>query len=61
MKIRNMRGIKRVNAIYLKVLEGTGVEQDLYREEEYIYFDDDDELFVVDRGRNMLKAVEEEE
>lgn len=60
MKLRNMRGIKRVNAIYLKVLEGTGVEEDPYREEEYVYFDDDDRLFVIDRGSNMLKVVKEQ-
>lgn len=58
--MKNMRKIKRVNAIYVRVLEGTGVDEDLYREEEYVYFDDEDELFVVDRGSNMLKVVKEE-
>ena len=60
MKLRNMRKIKRVKATYLRVLEGTGVEEDPYREEEYVYFDDDDRLFIIDRGSNMLKVVKEQ-
>ena len=61
MKLRNMRGIKRVNAIYLQVLEGTGVEEDPYREEEYVYFDDENKLFVIDRDGGKFDEVEVEE
>ena len=61
MKLRNMRGIKRVNAICITVLEGTGVEGDLYREEEYVYFDDNDRLFVIDRDGGKFNEVEAEE
>lgn len=59
--MRNIREIKRANAIYMRVLEGKGVQEDPYREEEYIYFDDEDELFVIDRENGELKIGEEEE
>lgn len=59
--MKNMRKIKRVNAIYLQVLEGEGVEGNPYREEEYIYLDDEDELFMINRGRGEFKVVGEEE
>lgn len=59
--MKNMRQIKRVNAVYLRVLEGGGVEGDPYREEEYVYFDDEDRLFAVERDSKMLKPVKEKE
>lgn len=54
----NMRQIKRVNAIYMRILEGEGVQENPYREEEYIYFDDEDRLFVIDRENGELKSSE---
>lgn len=56
--MRNIREIKRANAIYMRVLEGKGAQEDPYREEEYIYFDDEDKLFVIDREDGGLKIVE---
>lgn len=59
--MRNMRQIKRVNAIYMRILEGEGVQENPYREEEYIYFDDEDKLLVIDRENGKLRTVEEKE
>ena len=59
--MRNMRQIKRVNAIYMRILEGEGTQENPYREEEYVYFDGEDRLFVVDRRDGEFKLVEEEE
>ncbi len=58
--MRNIREIKRVNAIYLRILEGEGVQENPYREEEYVYFDDEDKLFVINRKNGEFKLVEEE-
>lgn len=58
--MKNMRQIKRVNAIYMRILEGKGVEKDPYREEEYVYFDDEDKLFLIDRSSGEFKEVREE-
>lgn len=59
--MRNIRKIKRISAIYLRVLEGTGTDGDPYRQEEYIYFDDEDRLFVVEYDGNIPKLVKEKE
>lgn len=58
--MRNIREIKRVNAIYMRILEGEGVQENPYREEEYIYLDDEDKLFVINRKDGEFKLVEEE-
>ena len=59
--MRNLREVKRINAIYLRVLEGEGEDENPYREEEYVYFDDEDELFVIEHDSNMLKRVKAKE
>lgn len=58
--MRNIREIKRVNAIYMRILEGEGEQENPYREEEYVYFDDEDKLFVMSRKSGELKLVEEQ-
>lgn len=58
--MRNIRQIKRVNAIYMRILEGEGVQENPYREEEYVYFDDEDKLFVINRRDGELKLAEAE-
>ena len=59
--MRNIRQIKRVNAIYMRILEGEGVKENPYREEEYVYLDDEDKLFVINRRDGEFNLVEEEE
>ena len=59
--MRNIRQIKKISAIYMRILEGEGVQENPYRDEEYIYFDDEDRLFVIDREKGGLKPVEEKE
>lgn len=58
--MRNIRQIKRINAIYMRILEGEGVQENPYRDEEYIYFDDEDRLFTIDREKGELKPVGKE-
>lgn len=57
--LRNLRTVKRVDAIYMRVLEGEGVPGDPCREEEYIYLDD--RLFVIDRIHDTIKTTVLEE
>ena len=59
--MRNIRQVTRVNAIYMRILEGDGTQENSYREEEYVYFDDEDKLFVINRKNGELKLVEEGE
>lgn len=59
--MRNIRQIKKVNAIYMRILEGEGVQENPYRDEEYIYLEDEDRLFVIDREKSEFKPVGEKE
>lgn len=61
--MRNIRKVERLDAIYMRVLEGEGVEENPYREEEYLYIDKEDKLFVIDRSDGTMKRIylEEEE
>lgn len=59
--LRNLRTIKRIDAIYMRVLEGEGVPGDPCREEEYIYLEKEDRLFVIDRIHDTMKTTVLEE
>lgn len=55
--LRNLRTIKRIDAIYMRVLEGEGVPGDPCREEEYIYLEKEDRLFVIDRIHDTITTT----